>query len=84
MDPTGRTVQVWNSETELVVWTFKHPSDVNATTFSPDSKRILSASDDKTVQVHSIADLLSDMEERPGFRLPGVDWSFKALGIWGH
>jgi WD40 repeat protein len=50
-----KTVQVWDSRTGWVVATFsEHTEEVYSVTFSPDGKQILSASKDKTIQVHTL------------------------------
>ena len=65
-DFAGRTVQVWDLKTGVIMGTCKHTKAVNTITFSPDSKRILSASDDNTVQVHTLESLFSQMQGRTG------------------
>ena len=48
-------VEVWDSETGHLAVTFSdHTDKVRSVLFSPDSKRILSASDDKTIRVHTL------------------------------
>jgi WD40 repeat protein len=49
------TVQVWDLKTGLLVATFEeHTNYVYSISFSPDSKRILSTSEDKTIRVHTL------------------------------
>jgi len=49
------TAQVWDSETGLLVATFKeHRYRVHCVSFSPDSKRMLSTSDDNTISVRTL------------------------------
>lgn len=55
--PAGHrnTVQIINSKTGMVVSTFEeHTGWVQTLSFSPDSKRVLSASLDKTIKVHTL------------------------------
>ena len=48
-------VQVWDSGTGLLAKTFTgHTGSVRSVSFSPDSKRVLSASSDKTIRVHTL------------------------------
>jgi WD40 repeat protein len=49
------TVQVWDSKTGLLAATFEEHTDwIWSVLFSPDSKRILSTSDDKTIRVRTL------------------------------
>jgi len=53
-DTTWRTVNVWDSKTgQLAASLDGHTDDLNSITFSPDSRRILMSSDDKTIHVHT-------------------------------
>jgi WD40 repeat protein len=48
-------VKVWNSETgHLAATLLAHTNHVWSVSFSPDSKQIISASSDKTIQVHTV------------------------------
>src|ERR1700729_2630676 len=50
-----KTVFIWDSETGLLLTSFGAHSDyIRSVTFSPDSKQVLSASDDKTIRVHNL------------------------------
>jgi WD40 repeat protein len=49
----GTTVQVWDSWTGLLAATYVVP-DVYSIAFSPDSKRILTSSKDKTIRIHTL------------------------------
>jgi WD40 repeat protein len=52
---TSKIVQVWNSKTgQLAATLSKHTDYVYSVSFSPDSKQILSASWDKTIQVCTV------------------------------
>jgi hypothetical protein len=54
-DNSRRIIQIWNSGTGLLAATFDIVTvDVHSVTFSPDSKRVLSASADKTIQIHLV------------------------------
>ena len=51
----GQVVRVWDTKTGQLAGTFtEHAQYVHNVSFSPDSKRVLSSSDDKTVQIHTI------------------------------
>jgi len=51
----SKEVHVWDSKTGQIVVTFSnHIKAVMSVTFSPDSKQILSASSDQTIQVHTL------------------------------
>jgi WD40 repeat protein len=51
----GQVVRVWDSKTGQLAGTFtEHAQYVHNVSFSPDSRRVLSSSDDKTVQIHTI------------------------------
>jgi WD40 repeat protein len=55
MDGDNTPVHVWNLKTgKLAVGTNTHSSFVQSITFSPDSKHIVTASYDKTIQVHCL------------------------------
>jgi WD40 repeat protein len=54
-DTTWRIVNVWDSKIgKLVVSLDGHTDEVNSITFSPDSRRILTSSDDKTIRIHTL------------------------------
>jgi len=54
-DTTWRTVNVWDSKTgQLAASLDGHTDDLNSITFSPDSRRILTSSYDKTIRVHTL------------------------------
>jgi WD40 repeat protein len=52
----GRTtVQIWDSRTGLLAATYaEHTDNIHSVSFSPDSKQILTASDDKTIHIHTL------------------------------
>jgi WD40 repeat protein len=50
-----KIVRVWDSKTGLPAVTFTdHSKHVNSVTFSPDSKRLISSSFNKTIRVHTL------------------------------
>ena len=54
-DKTVKAVHVWNSKTgQLAASLDEHTDKVTCITFSPDSKRVLTASHDKTILVHTL------------------------------
>jgi WD40 repeat protein len=51
----GSEICVWDSNTGLLVATFRgHAGHISSVSFSPDSKRILSASQDNTIRVRTL------------------------------
>ena len=53
MGNTGNGVRIFDLQTGEAVDAYQHPDYVCSIAFSPDSKRVLSASYDKTIQVYT-------------------------------
>src|ERR1700733_461473 len=54
-DNTYGTVRVWDSKSGQVVASLEgHTDHINAITFSPDGRRVLTAFSDKTILVHTL------------------------------
>jgi len=54
-DSSRTIVHVWDSKTGLLAATFsEHTGNICSVTFSPDSKRVVSSSEDKTVRIHTL------------------------------
>jgi WD40 repeat protein len=54
-DSTSRTVHVWDSKSgQLTASLEGHTDKVTSITFSPDSRRVLTSSYDKTIRIHTL------------------------------
>ena len=53
-DTTGNEVRIFDLQTGQAVDAYQHTGNVDSVAFSPDSKRVLSASRDETIQVYTL------------------------------